>query len=936
MSDPLPETPSQPSKDTLASSLGTALLNSGPVLGFDAETGFLKWANQEALHLLELPDDGLDSYHFETLCTGEGGSDLWLSVHMQGEGRWQGGLKSALSETVTSISCLSTKLTTQAGEEIILHATPVAAPAAGEGGDAGPLGPFEELLGVIEYDPDGKILSANDRACTALEFYGTTPVDRSMEEIRPNSVVNHPDYVDFWEKLRQGRIVEGNFAFQSDEGRALWLQSTFAPVRDDSGQLSSVVQVLMDVTDSVSLAQQNAGIVDGLMKSALVMEYSADGFIRNASAAMCTHLGKPREDMIGQKTERVFDEEFTHSEQFQELWAFAPDDAARTVDVPHVKADGSVVFTRSTLIPFTTGDGAVGSILEIAHDIDEAHTALEELRVRHELFNDLFCVLDLSAAGTVQAANKWFCVENGADAQHHIGQNYTKFVPKDILETPQWDEFWEKIRGGERVRGEFRRKNVDGREIWFDSVYAPLPLKKGERSRRILCVSRNVTEDKEQRIILDRKNRAIESTKAVVEYNRQGEILVANSVFLKSIGYPIEDVVGQSHKMFYDQDYVHSDAYRVFWQRLRDGEVLQERGVRRETGSKQTIWMASDYVPLTNHLGQVNRVLEISEVITKGLTARRDLDEKWRSARETFAVMEFDLDGKVLQVNDVFLSILGFSARDIIGQDHGSFCHAEHVQSRAYREDWLALTQGETRSGTYSFKARFDRDVKLRVHYVPVRDALGMVAKVMMYAVDVTDHITLREQSRNSTEQAFTTLQSLREEQVKLFDKIQDINGDFGKAQTTLSVCETELTNGLDKMETVQDSIRTISETAVVVNDIATQTNLLAFNAAIEAARVGENGEGFSIVADEVRRLAERNAAAAREISNQIQLVSERMQIGAQITTTARTHAGEGTRLLEAGNQEVATIVQNAGRHVEALSGTSKILLDLKETISDE
>ena len=302
--------------------------------------------------------------------------------------------------------------------------------------------------------------------------------------------------------------------------------------------------------------------------------------------------------------------------------------------------------------------------------------------------------------------------------------------------------------------------------------------------------------------------------------------------------------------------------------------------------------MASDYVPLKNHLGQVTRVIEFSEVMTKGYVARLELDEKWRSAHETFAVMEFDLDGKAISVNDAFLAILGFSSREIIGQHHSTFCHTDYVRSQAYREDWLAFSRGEMRQGTYNFKARFDRDVILRVSYVPVYDALKHVQKVMMFAVDMTDQFMLQDQSRTGAESAFDSVKHLCDAQSDLTGKIRSFDRDFAKAQQTLEACETELSNGLEKMEAVQESIRTISETAVVVSDIATQTNLLAFNAAIEAARVGENGEGFSIVADEVRRLAERNAAAAREISNQIQLVGERMQTGTQITTTAKTHAG--------------------------------------------
>ncbi len=491
---------------------------------------------------------------------------------------------------------------------------------------------------------------------------------------------------------------------------------------------------------------------------------------------------------------------------------------------------------------------------------------------------------------------------------------------------------------------------------------------------------------------------AISQSMAIIEFTPEGVVLTANANFCRTLGYELAEIKGRHHRMFVDPAFAQSVEYSDFWAALARGEH-DSREYRRLGKNGREVWIRAAYMPVRNPLGRVCKVVKVAADITAEKQAALETDGKLAAIGRAAAVIEFTPTGEVLDANDNFLSALGYSLDEIRGRHHRMFVEPEFARSAEYEGFWRGLGEGRFVAAEFKRVGKGGRPVWIQASYNPILDLGGRVVKVIKFAFDITERAQALEEVlvdvggalaqvaqadlsgrlAPSTNAAFGPL---RQDFNRALDKIAEALshvstsaeamrggvGEIGQAaddlsrrteQQAASLEETaaaldEITATVRKtaegahharttvgqaqadaersgavvrdavaaMAAIEGSAGQIGQIIGVIDEIAFQTNLLALNAGVEAARAGDAGRGFAVVASEVRALAQRSAAAAKEIKTLI--TASTREVGHGVALVGET--GRALERIVAQVSEISGVVgEIAASAQEQAAGLSQV-----------
>ncbi|MFC0080874.1 methyl-accepting chemotaxis protein [Aciditerrimonas ferrireducens] len=448
----------------------------------------------------------------------------------------------------------------------------------------------------------------------------------------------------------------------------------------------------------------------------------------------------------------------------------------------------------------------------------------------------------------------------------------------------------------------------------------------------------------------------------VARVDLEGIIRFANESLETLLGYGPGELEGKHHGVLLDPEVASAEDHLQRFAEVLGGQVRPlEAAVRGKDGRPR--WLQGCYLPVAGSDGVVSHVLLVGVAAPETLSL---LDAYSRAA----ALLVYDMEGKVVDVNPTFLANLGLKRDQVLSLTKEAFADAETRASAEYQELWEALARGESRTGEFK-RSTNEEERWIQASYLPMLDDQGRPWRIAVSFTDATDRVLLRRQTAQAVQDAQEIAGGVSEAAEDLATLGEELRATAGETTAqaeavssaaeevnasvqTVSAAAEELATSFSTVadnveeaarvigtaveaastarETIERlgvSSREVSTVSKVIASIAQQTNLLALNATIEAARAGEAGKGFAVVANEVKELAKQTAQATEDIGRIIstsladyaEAVSAMEAIG-QVIEQINTFSGA---IAEATRDQRATTKMVAETINQAASGTGEI-----------
>lgn len=331
-----------------------------------------------------------------------------------------------------------------------------------------------KVQAIIWFKPDGTIQDANENFLKTTGYSLAEIVGKHHRIFMLSGEADTPEYRSFWQSLGKGEEIADTFARKTKDGRTIWLEASYNPLRGPDGTVTGIVKFATDVTTRITAAIEAEGIRAGIERSQAVIEFDCHGNILNANENFLNCVGYSLDEIRGRHHSMFMPVGQAASAEYRAFWDELRAGGFHSGEFCRVTKEGKPIWLQATYNAIPGHDGKVSKIVKFAIDKTAAKQAELDIAGRMAALDRSQAIIEFTTDARILGANKNFLDTVGYRLDEIVGQRHAMFMPPGEAEQDSYKSLWSDLRAGKVRKGEFRRIGKDGREVWILASYNPI------------------------------------------------------------------------------------------------------------------------------------------------------------------------------------------------------------------------------------------------------------------------------------------------------------------------------------------------------------------------------------------------------------------------------------------------------------------------------